>query len=406
METLQDHFQEVQDQVGHWYALYIRPYRNMENKIEGAVIALVDIDELKRSFFQLEESRHYAQTVVAAMRESMVLLDRDLRVKMANPSFYETFHVSPQETEGRFFYELGNRQWDISKIREILNQVVSQGNSFKNYLVEHEFPGIGLRTMLLNCSPAHRSGADGLILLTIADFTDLKKAEESYKELAERLRHLTAQLITAQEQERQHIGKELHDDLGQLLAVLKMRLRSVHQSMATEPVQNDLESALNFVNEIIAGVRYLSQNLRPPILDLGLPKALKILFEEFSKYYGLELTLDLDDIKDLFSWETQILIYRIFQESLTNVAKHAGATEVAVSIKRRDGTVFFQLEDNGSGFDLQQVLERNDGSRGVGLGTMEERVRMLGGTLNISSQEGKGTKISFAIATGEDKLVG
>jgi two-component system CheB/CheR fusion protein len=408
METLQDHFQEVQDQAGHWYALHIRPYRSMENKIEGAVIALVDIDELKRSFFQLEESRHYAQTVVAAMRESMVLLDRDLRVKMANPSFYETFHVSPQETEGRFFYELGNRQWDIPELREILGQVVSQGNSFQNYLVEHEFPGIGLRTMLLNCSPARGSGADELILLTIADFSDLKKAEESYKESAERLKHLTVQLITAQEQERQHIGKELHDDLGQLLAVLKMRLRSVHQRMAAEPseTRDDLESALNFVKEIIAGVRYLSRNMRPPVLDLGLPKALKILFEEFSKYHGLELTMDLDDIKDLFSWETQILIYRIFQESLTNVAKHARATELAVSIKRRDGTVFFQLEDNGSGFDLQQVLERNDSSRGIGLAAMDERVRMLGGTLNISSEKGKGTKISFAIPTGEDKLGG
>jgi two-component system CheB/CheR fusion protein len=408
METLQDHFQEVQDQVGHWYALHIRPYRSMESKIEGAVIALVDIDEIKRSFFQLEESRHYAQTVVAAMRESMVLLDRDLRVKMANPSFYETFHVSPQETEGRFFYELGNRQWDIPELREILDQVVSQGNSFQNYPVEHEFPGIGLRTMLLNCSPAHGSGVDELILLTIADLSDLKKAEESYKESAERLKHLTVQLITAQEQERQHIGKELHDDLGQLLAVLKMRLRSVHRRMDALPLEtrDDLESALNFVNEIIAGVRYLSRNMRPPVLDLGLPKALKILFEEFSKYHDLELTLDVDDIKDLFPWETQILIYRIFQESLTNVAKHAGATAVAVSIKRRDGTVFFQLEDNGSGFDLQQVLERNDGSRGVGLAAMDERVRMLGSTLNISSQEGKGTKISFAIPTGEDKLVG
>jgi signal transduction histidine kinase len=200
-------------------------------------------------------------------------------------------------------------------------------------------------------------------------------------------------------------GKELHDDLGQLLAVLKMRLRSVHQRMAAEPLEtrDDLESALNFVNKIIEGVRYLSRNLRPSVLDLGLPKALKMLFEEFGKYQDLELTLDLDDIKELFSWEAQIIIYRIFQESLTNVAKHAGATGVAVSIKRRNGTVFFQLEDNGNGFDLQQVLERTAGSRGVGLAAMDERVRMLGGTLNISSEKGKGTKISFAIPTGEDK---
>ena len=101
METLQAHSQEVQDREGRWYALHIRPYQTMENKIEGAVIALVDIDELKRSLLQREESRHYAQTVVAAMRESLVLLDADLRVKMVNPSFYETFQVSSQETDGQ-----------------------------------------------------------------------------------------------------------------------------------------------------------------------------------------------------------------------------------------------------------------------------------------------------------------
>lgn len=140
------------------------------------VIALADIDELKRTLTQLEESRHYAQTVVEAMWESMVLLDGDLRVKMANPAFYETFQVSPQESEGRFFYEIGNRQWDIQRLREILGQVASQGNFFQKFLVEHDFPAIGLRTMLLNARAAKQNGADKLILLTITDITDLKTA--------------------------------------------------------------------------------------------------------------------------------------------------------------------------------------------------------------------------------------
>jgi PAS domain S-box-containing protein len=236
----------------------------------------------------------------------------------------------------------------------------------------------------------------------LREVEERRQAEEALRESEERLKYLTSQLITAQEQERQHIGMELHDDLGQLLMVLKMQLRAASKSMSPEAAKtrDDLEDAIIFINEIIERVRRLSRNLRPTVLeDLGLAEALKLLFEDFRKYHGLELTADLDDVQDLFAWETQILIYRIFQESLTNVAKHAGATAVAVSIKKRDGNITFQVEDNGHGFDLQQILERDAGSRGLGLAAMDERVRMLGGALDIQSQESHGTRIVFVVAT-------
>jgi PAS domain S-box-containing protein len=236
----------------------------------------------------------------------------------------------------------------------------------------------------------------------LREVEERRQAEAALRDSEERLKYLTSQLITAQEQERQHIGMELHDDLGQLLMVLKMQLRTVSRSLFPEAakIRDELEDGINFINEIIERVRRLSRNLRPTVLeDLGLAAALKLIFEDFRKYHGLELTEDLDDIQDLFAWQNQILIYRIFQESLTNVAKHAGATAVAVSIKKHGGNVTFRLEDNGHGFDLKQILERDAGTRGLGLAAMDERVRMLGGLLDIQSLEGQGTRIAFSVST-------
>jgi signal transduction histidine kinase len=229
---------------------------------------------------------------------------------------------------------------------------------------------------------------------------NLKKSQED-------LRHLASKLITAQEKERQYVGLELHDDLGQLLMVLKMQLRALQKNLPPESMElrGDLENVLNFVNEIIERVRRLSRNLRPAVLeDMGLSTGLKLLFEDFQKYHDLELTVDQDDIDNLFPWEHQILIYRIFQESLTNVARHAGATQVALTIKKRDDRVVFQMWDNGCGFNLQEVLERNRARRGLGLAALDERVRMLGGELQLWSQPDQGTRLNFTVPVAHPKL--
>jgi signal transduction histidine kinase len=227
-----------------------------------------------------------------------------------------------------------------------------------------------------------------------------RQAEEALKESEERLRHLTSQLIAAQETERHRLALELHDDLGQSLMVLKMQLRSLQKLLPQEPAppREQFEQSLKYINEIIEGVRRLSRDLRPAILeDLGLAAALAYLFEEFQKYRDLKFSLDLDDLQGLFAPEAQILIFRIFQESLTNIAKHADATQVAVSIKRQKRRVAFKIEDNGSGFDLEQILEGDATQRGLGLAAMDERIRMLGGALDIRSRDSQGTRISFAV---------
>ncbi|MBS3908497.1 MAG: SpoIIE family protein phosphatase [Actinobacteria bacterium] len=192
--------QEVQDNDGRWYSMQIRPYKTSDNRIAGAVISLLDIDETKRSLVQAEEARNYAQAIVETVREPLVVLDADLRVVSANQSFYRTFHVVKKETENILVYELGNRQWEIPKLRELLDGISSKSLRFEDVEVDHEFPDIGRRTMLFNARRIVRDaqGTD-LILLAIEDITGRKRTEEESKkakELSDALNNINADLIS------------------------------------------------------------------------------------------------------------------------------------------------------------------------------------------------------------------
>jgi signal transduction histidine kinase len=129
--------------------------------------------------------------------------------------------------------------------------------------------------------------------------------------------------------------------------------------------------------------------------DLGLSVALHNQIREFTEYNNIQSKSDLDEIDDLFPKDSHINIYRIVQESLTNIGKYANASQIIVKIKKRDKKVSFNIEDNGQGFDVEEVL--NNTRRGLGLRTMKERLHMLGSSLEIWSQKGIGTRISFAI---------
>ena len=232
------------------------------------------------------------------------------------------------------------------------------------------------------------------------DITEAKQAEENLRESKQNLHYLAGQLLTAQERERQRISQDLHDDLGQSLMLLKLQLREIGKVMPANlaELKQDLAIQTTMIDDIVNSVRRFSRDLRPTILDdLGLIVALKNLVEGFGALQGLEFSLELDDVGDLLSPQAQIIIYRIFQESLTNIAKYARATKIAVSLRKENGDVYFSVEDNGKGFDLEQVRAREVAKRGLGLVSIEERVRMLGGTLEICSRQGEGTRISFKI---------
>ena len=172
MNTLHLKTQEVQDQAGHWYDLRIRPYRTLDNRIDGAVVVLVEIDALKRSADQLCEARSYAEAIVQTVRESLIVLNADFQVIMANQRFYEMFQVASNETEECQIFALGNGQWDIPQLRLLLEDLLPHNTQIEGFQVEHEFEHIGPKVMLLNARKMRQSNGDQLILLAIEDVSD------------------------------------------------------------------------------------------------------------------------------------------------------------------------------------------------------------------------------------------
>ena len=167
INTLEQSSQEIQDQDGRWYDLRIRPYRTLDNRIDGAVLVLVDIDSLKRSADQLRQARDYADAIVQTVREALVVLTHDLRVVTANRQFYQTFQVSPSDTEGQLIFEMGNGQWDIPQLRSLLHDLLPQNLQVEDFEVVHSFETIGTQTMRLNARKMAQVNGDDLVLLAI-----------------------------------------------------------------------------------------------------------------------------------------------------------------------------------------------------------------------------------------------
>jgi two-component system CheB/CheR fusion protein len=156
---------EVQTADGKWYSLRILPYRTLDNVIEGVVVSFVDISQIKASLI-------YAESITETVREPMLVLDEQLKVVSANNAFYLAFKVKKEDTEGQVIYGVGNRQWDIPRLREMLKDIIDKNSVFEGYRVEQDFPEIGHRVMLLNARRVI-GGADikPKILLSIEDIT-------------------------------------------------------------------------------------------------------------------------------------------------------------------------------------------------------------------------------------------
>ncbi len=163
---------EVQGESDRYYQMRIVPYRTAENVIDGAVVTFVDITDYKNATLASMEAGDFAQAVVEAVRQPLLILDKDLKVIDANPAFYRNFRVSREETIGQLIYDLGNRQWDIPDLRKLLDQIVPQNTKFEGFEVSYDFPRIGERTFLLNARQTTLKGeATGRILLAFEDIT-------------------------------------------------------------------------------------------------------------------------------------------------------------------------------------------------------------------------------------------
>jgi two-component system CheB/CheR fusion protein len=171
---------QVQTREGHWYIMRIMPYRTHDNAIDGVVINFINITAMKQMEISLQEkeaaaqkARMLAEGIIATAREPLLVLDAGFNVVNANKSFYETFRVTPEQTEKHVLYELGNGQWDIPELRKLLEDILPRNSVFNDFAVEHDFPSIGRKKMLLNARKIIQQEPDAeLILLAIEDTTN------------------------------------------------------------------------------------------------------------------------------------------------------------------------------------------------------------------------------------------
>ena len=219
------------------------------------------------------------------------------------------------------------------------------------------------------------------------------------KEQRENLREMTERLITAQEQERQHISRELHDDLGQALTLHMISLRNLQNdlSLANEELFERLQALHDQTYDIFIKIRGLAQDLRPPILDaLGLKVSMQTYCTEFTRRTHLPITFEVDEALPVLPDIYNITLYRVLQEALSNIVKHANANHVWVDLSREDNNIILTVQDNGLGFNTKKAQ-----SNGMGLSNMRERVTIAGGHFSISSDQRRGTILTVQFTLPE-----
>ncbi|HET8875358.1 MAG TPA: chemotaxis protein CheB [Casimicrobiaceae bacterium] len=170
----------VQDRHGRWYLLRARPYLTLDKHVDGAVLVLTDIDELTRHTQDIAAARDFAEAIIRTVRDPFVILDAGLRVERANDAFYDAFGVAPAETEGRVIFDLGNGQWNVPRLHELLEEILPGKSVFNGFEVTHDFAGIGRRKMLLNARALQRAdGRPARILVGMEDVTEKEAVEEA-----------------------------------------------------------------------------------------------------------------------------------------------------------------------------------------------------------------------------------
>jgi PAS domain S-box-containing protein len=374
-----------------------KAHDELEKRVEERTVELSitneqlqqEIEERKQAEKALSESELRYRTLFDVSTGAIFLESLEGRILHCNTSACEMFGYPKEELIGLTVADLVPQ--DVAKtIPDIIKNEMSTGAIFIETINKrkdgHVFPvEVSARLITL--------GKEQLIFVHVHDITNRKLAESEMRRLSSRLLH-------AQENERRRIALELHDELGQDLTVLKLHIDFIKRKLPMDPsaMQEAFEDVLLEVKQTIEKVRRISRDLSPSVLvDLGLNAALRGMLKSFAKHSNIEISMDIPDTKNLFSSEQQIAVYRIFQEIITNISKHAHATRVSIVGKKENSKVFFKVKDNGIGFDIEQISAMYDLDKGLGLAAMAERVKMLDGHFEISSQVSSGTRIDFEV---------
>lgn len=393
LDTLIPKESEIRSTDGQWYVKRMRPYRAANNVIDGVVVTFIDITERKHSELAAKRAQEFAQDIVETVREPLIILDRDFNVVSANEAFYQRFKLTPQLAERRAFFELNRRQWDIPELRRQLGQVVPENKGFDNFMVDHEVPGLRHTILLLNARRIHRGpiGTD-LILLAFQDVTDRERREE--------LRALATRLHAAREEERALLAREIHDELSGSLTALKMDLSLLPDRVAKNrnSFLEKLNSMSRLIDNTLAQVHIIVTELRPVVLDkLGLIPAIEWQAREFQERSGIACEAHLPDEEIPLDPDRATAVFRILQEALSNVARHAAARQVVLELTRDGNNLNLTVRDDGKGIDERKIFDRDS----LGLLGMRERAMAFGGTAEVGALPERGTCVTVRIPIAE-----
>ncbi len=373
----------------------------IEDDIKGAKEVFIQALRTKTAYVREYRIRNKQGGIQWIQERSYIVLNNEGRVEYVSGIFFDISDRKNAEEELRKYRDrleelVENRTYELILANEKLQWEISERKHAEEALLKaHD-----------DLERRVEERTEDLRQLTIELKREIEErilAEKALRESREELQFLASELITIQESERRRISRELHDELGQALAVSKARLEAIEGKLRRDQqaLKQDCENLLSYLDEITENVHRLSWDLSPVVLEvMGLSSSLENLFSDYSEPYGINCAVEIDNIDDLFPKQSQINIYRILQECLTNIIRHSQGGHFSVAIKKQDDHVSLTVQDNGRGFNVKKVLTRRVGRRGIGLAAMQERVRMLGGRLDIWSREGSGTRITCNIPIG------
>jgi len=293
---------------------------------------------------------------------------------------------------------LGNRLWDIVPFKDVEASKAEFRELQREAYVRYEDLPLETRAgKSINVefvSNIYRVNGDRVVQCNIRDITKRRRAEEKLKAYDRKLQVLSRRLVEAQETERQNIARELHDEIGQALTVIQLNLQSMLQSARTAAWSRRLNESLKVVDQVLEQVHGISLNLRPLILDdLGLEPALRWYTKRQAALAGLHARFQADPLRQRLNLVVETECFRVAQEALTNVVRHARAKKLNVELRKEAGHLHLRVRDDGIGFDVGAVREKALRGSSLGLLSMEERAALAGGGLEFKSAAKTGTEV-------------
>jgi PAS domain S-box-containing protein len=405
--------QQVQE-TGMWAGQYIQRRKDESKFWADTIISLVedddekpcgfigidrDVTDSKKAGDALLESERKYRTLFEDSRDVIYISTRDGKILAVNKISSDLFGYSSHEMIGMNIQKLYIHAQD----RKRFQKDIEKRGSVKDYEVRFQKKdGTQIDCLLTSTvrkdDNGHIMGYQGIV----RDISERKRYEEELIQSRERLRKLSAYLQTVRENERTRIAREIHDELGQSLTGLKMDLSSLERSLRSGTEKNKdrnsflfkLNSMSKLIDSTIQSVRRISTELRPGVLDdLGLIAAIEWQAHEFQHRTGIHCKINSIPKTIAVDQERATAIFRIFQETLTNVARHAKATRVTINIKKLDRHVVLKIHDNGKGITKTKILD----AKSLGLLGMKERSHLFGGDVEFKGIRGKGTTVAVSI---------